>query len=148
MGAIAEGGVQVLNHDLIDDLGIQPDDVARVASREQTELERRRVAYRGERTSPIVRDHVVILVDDGLATGATMEAAVKAVKMAEPKEVIVAVPVGAMETCERLRRFADRVICLHTPNPFSAVGLWYRDFSEVGDAEVARLLQSALPKRS
>jgi erythromycin esterase-like protein/predicted phosphoribosyltransferase len=140
MGAIAAGGVKVLNEDLILDLGVPPALVEQVAVRERLELERRDQQYRGGRRAPIVRDRTVILVDDGLATGSTMEAAILALRRDAPARIVVAAPVGAPETCERLRRHADDVICVNTPHPFSAVGLWYEDFSQTTDEEVMRLL--------
>jgi erythromycin esterase-like protein/predicted phosphoribosyltransferase len=140
MGAIAEGGVEVLSEDLIRDLRIPPALVQQAAARERLELERRAAAYRDGRTSPVVRDRTVILVDDGLATGSSMEAAILALRQHAPARIVVAVPVGARETCERLRQIADEVVCVATPHPFDAVGLWYEDFAQTTDAEVSRLL--------
>jgi erythromycin esterase-like protein/predicted phosphoribosyltransferase len=140
MGAIAAGGVQVLSNDLIEDLGIPASLVHQVAARERLELDRRDRVFRGDRQPPIVRDRLVILVDDGLATGASMEAAIIALRRLAPAKIVVAVPVGARETCERLGRLADRVVCLAMPVPFSAVGQWYEDFSQTTDQEVRRLL--------
>lgn len=142
MGAIAPGGVQVLNHDLIDELAIPPASVGAVAASERRELERRDRIFRGGRALPELKRKTVILVDDGLATGATMEAAVTALRLIGPAQIVVAVPVGARETCERLARVADRVVCLATPTPFSAVGQWYEDFSQTTDEEVKQLLLS------
>ena len=143
MGAIAVGGIEVLNHDVIDSLRISPAQVAQVASRERVELDRRARAFRGDRALPDVRDRVVILVDDGLATGATMEAAILAVRTLAPSAIVVAVPVGARETCDRLRGLADRLVCSQTPDAFHAVGQWYEDFSETTDDDVRRLLVAA-----
>ena len=140
MGAVAAGNVKVLNEDLIQDLGIPRALVEQAVVRERLELERRDQLYRGGRPVPVVRDRTVILVDDGLATGATMEAAVRALRQQNPSRVIVAVPVGAADTCRRLRGIADAVECLETPEPFNAVGLWYRNFSQITDEEVTRLL--------
>jgi predicted phosphoribosyltransferase len=140
MGAIAAGGVEVLNHDVIADLAIPSSVVADVASRERMELERRDQIFRGGRKPPDVRDKIVILIDDGVATGATMDAAVKALRKLSPVSVVVAVPVGAKETCNRLAAMADRLVCLAMPTPFDAVGLWYEDFSQTTDEEVQRLL--------
>jgi predicted phosphoribosyltransferase len=140
MGAIASGGVRVLSEDLIDELAIPRAIVENVAAREQLELERRDRAYRGERPLPTLRDRTVILVDDGLATGATMEAAVRAARMHAPARIVVAVPVGAAETCANLRRTADEVVCVATPEPFRAVGLWYDRFDQTTDEEVIELL--------
>lgn len=140
MGAIAAGGVEVLSNDVIADLGIPKALVQQVAVRERLELERRDRLFRSNRQAPIVRDRIVILIDDGLATGATMEAAIIALRRLAPAKIVVAVPVGAPETCERLGRLADRLVCLMMPTPFSAVGLWYEDFTQTSDDEVRRLL--------
>lgn len=143
MGAIASGGVQVLSADLIDELGISPTTVDQMAARERFELERRDRLYRGDRPFTLQPDATVILVDDGLATGATMEAAIQAVRLYQPARVVVAVPVGAKETCERLRRVADEVVCAATPEPFRAVGQWYECFDQTTDEEVIELLHRA-----
>ncbi len=145
MGAIAEGGVEVLSRDLIRDLGIPPALVEQVAVRERLELERRDALYRGARSRAAVRDCTVVLVDDGLATGSTMEAAILALRQHHPARIVVAVPVGARETCDRLRRLADDVVCASTPEPFTAVGLWYDEFAQTTDEEVQRLLAAAKP---
>jgi predicted phosphoribosyltransferase len=145
MGAVAAGNVTVLSEDLIQDLGIPRPLVEHAVARERLELERRDRLYRGGRPAPVVRDRTVILVDDGLATGSTMEAAVRALKLQDPSRVIVAVPVGAIDTCRRLRGIADAVDCLETPEPFEAVGLWYRNFSQTTDEEVTRLLAASRP---
>jgi predicted phosphoribosyltransferase len=139
-GAIAQGGVQVLNNSLIADLDLPPSAVEHVAARERTELERRDELYRGGRPFPILHDRTVILIDDGLATGATMEAAVIALRRLDPARVVVAAPVGARETCDRLSGIGDEVVCVATPAPFDAVGLWYEDFSQTTDEEVRALL--------
>jgi putative phosphoribosyl transferase len=143
MGAIAAGGIEVLSEDLIRDLGIPRALVQQVAVRERLELDRRDRAYRGGRQAPAVRDRTVLLVDDGLATGSTMEAAVLALRQQSPACIVIAVPVGASDTCTRLRAVADRVVCLTTPEPFTAVGLWYEDFGQTSDEEVARLMTAA-----
>lgn len=140
MGAIAAGGVEVLSRDLIRDLGIPAALVEQVANRERVELDRRDRAFRGDRAPVGVKDRTVILVDDGLATGSTMEAALLALRRLEPASIVVAVPVGARETCERLARLADHMVCLAMPVPFDAVGLWYDDFSQTTDDEVRALL--------
>ncbi|MCC7415547.1 MAG: erythromycin esterase family protein [Acidobacteria bacterium] len=151
MGAIAEGGIEVLNRDLVRDLGIPPPLVQQVAVRERLELDRRDKLYRADRQPAAVRDRTVILVDDGLATGSTMEAAILALRRRGPARIVVAVPVGARDTCARMARLADEVVCGATPEPFDAVGLWYQDFSQTTDEEVRRLLappatgRSALP---
>src|SRR5262245_6968677 len=140
MGAIAEGGVEVLSDDLINELGVPQKMVQQVAVRERMELDRRDALYRGGRSLPDVRGRIVILVDDGLATGSTMQAAVTALRRLEPARIVVAAPVGARETCERLGRIADEVRCLIAPDLFQAVGLWYQEFSQTTDDEVRRLL--------
>jgi putative phosphoribosyl transferase len=143
MGAIAAGGVEVLSEDLIRDIGVPRALVQEVAVRERLELERRDRAYRHDRQPPIVCDRTVIVVDDGLATGSTMQAAVTALRQLAPAKIVVAAPVGARDTCARLGRIADRVVCLATPEPFNAVGLWYQEFGQTSDEEVARLLAAA-----
>jgi erythromycin esterase-like protein/predicted phosphoribosyltransferase len=147
MGAIASGGVRVLSEDLIDELGIPRTAVEQVSVRERLELERREILYRGNRTLPPIEQRTVILIDDGVATGASMEAAVAAMRQLRPAAVVVASPVGAIESCGRLRRVADAVVCLETPEPFQAVGLWYRQFDQTTDHEVVELLRqsSAFP---
>jgi predicted phosphoribosyltransferase len=140
MGAIAEGGVRVLNQGLIRDIGIPSSAVEQVMVRERLELERRDRLYRGGRSLPALKGRTVILVDDGLATGATMEAAVHALRQMTDGSIVVAAPVGAPDTCRRLREIADEVICVATPTTFDAVGLWYEDFSQTTDEEVRSLL--------
>jgi predicted phosphoribosyltransferase len=139
-GAIAQGGVQVLNDALIAELDLPLSVVERVAARERAELERRDALYRGSRPFPVVQDRVVILIDDGLATGATMEAAVIALRRLHPARIVVAAPVGARETCDRLSGIGDEVVCAATPDPFDAVGAWYDDFRQTTDDEVRALL--------
>jgi len=146
MGAIASGGIRVLNDEVVQYLNIRRELIDAVAEREQTELERREAAYRHGRPMPSLRNRTVILVDDGLATGSTMKAAVAAVKHEEPKRVIVAVPVGAPDTCQALRTLADEVICARMPTSFAAVGQWYRDFSQTTDEEVTDLLERGRPE--
>ena len=142
MGAIAAGGIEVLNEDLIRELDIPRALVEQVAVRERLELERRDRAYRGGRGAPYVRDRHVLLVDDGLATGATMQAAILALRQHSPASIVVAVPVGPRDTCERLGRLADRVECLSMPELFQAVGVWYEAFDQTSDDEVRRLLSA------
>jgi predicted phosphoribosyltransferase len=142
MGAIATGGIVVMNPDVAS-LRIPQADVDAVTQREQRELARREQAYRGERPPINLERQTVMIVDDGLATGSTMRAAVRAVKQQGPSSVVVAVPVGANETCAALRTEADEVICVMTPERFRAVGLWYEDFSQTSDAEVHALLDAA-----
>ena len=141
MGAIASGGIRVLNEDVVRWAGIPENVIEVVSQREQTELERREREYREGRPATALGSKIVILVDDGLATGSTMRAAVQAVRAHNPGKVIVAVPVGAPDTCEQFAGVADETVCARTPEPFSAVGLWYRDFSQTGDDEVRALLQ-------
>jgi predicted phosphoribosyltransferase len=148
MGAIAEGGVEVLSANLIRELGIPYSAVQQVAVRERLELDRRDGLYRQGRPRPQIRGRVVVVVDDGLATGASMEAAVLALRKLEPSRIVVAVPVGAMETCERLRHEADEVVCAVTPEPFQAVGLWYQRFEQTSDDEVRQLLARPFERSS
>jgi predicted phosphoribosyltransferase len=143
MGAIASGGVRVLNEDVLRELPISDEEVDAVAAQEQRELARREEAYRDGRPAADVRGKVVILVDDGLATGATMRAGVKALRKLRPGRIVVAVPVGARTTCADLEREADEVVCAHEPEPFFAVGLWYEDFAQTSDEEVRERLAQA-----
>jgi putative phosphoribosyl transferase len=143
MGAIASGGVTVLNDDVLTMADITPDMVARAVSAEERELARREHLYRSDRPPFALTGKIVILVDDGLATGSTMRAAVEAVKRLQPARVIVAVPVGASQSCRLLEQSADDVICLQIPVSFSAVGLWYEDFSQTSDDEVRMLVEQA-----
>ena len=140
MGAIASGGVRVLNDDVVGWYGIPAHVIDHVARQEQAELERRERAYRTGRPAVDPRERIAILVDDGLATGSTMKAAVQAVRARKPAKLIVAVPVGAPETCQEFAQIADEIVCARTPERFSAVGLWYRDFSQTTDEEVRDLL--------
>lgn len=143
MGAIASGGITVLNPEVVDTLGIPASAIARVAANEQQELDRREHAYREGRPPEPVADRHVWLVDDGLATGASMRAAARALRELRPRTMSIAVPVAAVETCDDLRREADTVVCLATPEPFVAVGLWYRDFRATTDDEVRDVLRDA-----
>lgn len=143
MGAIASGGVRVINHDVVEALNIPQAVIDAVAERELRELERRERAYRGGRPATSVKDCIVILVDDGLATGATMRAAVAAVRQEGPASLIVAVPTAAPETCAELEVEVDAIVCAITPHPFGGVGQWYEDFSPVSDDEVRALLRRA-----
>jgi putative phosphoribosyl transferase len=140
MGAIASGGIRVLNDDVVQWYGVPQETIERVASAEQAELTRRERAYRDNHLPPDLQGRTVVLVDDGLATGSTMKAAVQAVRAERPVHIVVAVPVGAPDTCRELAAVADEVVCARTPQPFSAVGLWYRDFSQTTDEEVRDLL--------
>jgi erythromycin esterase-like protein/predicted phosphoribosyltransferase len=140
MGAIATGGVRVLNDQLVERLGIGEQAIEAIAARERQELERRERLYRGDRPPPDVRGRTVILVDDGLATGATMHAAIEALRQQNPARIVVAVPTASPEACEEMKEKADDVICAITPEPFHAVGRWYQDFSQTADEEVGILL--------
>jgi putative phosphoribosyl transferase len=143
MGAIASGGVRVLDRDLIRIARVSEAQIAQVIEIEQRELERRERRYRGDRPFPDLHGKTAILVDDGLATGATMRAAVEALRLEGPARVVVAVPVAAQETCEAFRDITDETVCAETPEPFRAVGLWYADFSQTTDEEVHDLLERA-----
>lgn len=143
MGAIASGGVRVLNQTVIDALGIGTDELDRVAERERQELDRRTRLYRGGRPAPDLAGKVVIAVDDGLATGSTMRAAVAALRQLGPRRIVVAVPVGAASTCQQLLEDADDVVCLRSPRHFHAVGQWYRDFSATTDDQVAEAVRTS-----
>lgn len=140
MGAIASGGARVINHEVVNALGIPMNVIDAIAQTEQIELDRRERLYRGTRSPVNLVNRTVILVDDGLATGSTMRAAVMAARQRQPARVVVAVPVGAPTTCADLSREADDVVCLRTPEPFVAVGRWYRDFTPTSDEEVRTLL--------
>ena len=140
MGAIASGGVRVLNEDVVRWYDIPDRVIDAVARQEQAELERREREYRQGRTLIDLRGRTVVLVDDGLATGSTMKAAVGAVRQHGPAQVVVAVPVGAPTSCEEFADITDETVCARTPEPFSAVGQWYRDFSQTTDEEVRQLL--------
>jgi predicted phosphoribosyltransferase len=143
MGAIASGGVRVLNDDVIRHLDISPRVIDAVAANESREIERRELEYRGHRPRPDLRGRVVILVDDGLATGSTMKAAVMAVRKQGPKGIVVAAPVASASTCEEFQDIADRIVCVSTPEAFAAVSNWYDDFSQTSDEEVRSLLARA-----
>ena len=143
MGAIASGGVRVLNEDVIRALNVSDDMIETAAAAEQQELARRERAYRDDLPPIDVRGRTVILVDDGLATGSTMRAAIAALRRQHPKRIVAAVPVGAQEICEEFRSEADEIVCSCTPEPFYAVGLWYNDFSQTTDDEVRDLLRKA-----
>jgi predicted phosphoribosyltransferase len=142
MGAIASGGARVLNHELIERLAIAPLLVATVIAAEETELARRERLYRRDRPPLPLAGHTVIVVDDGLATGSTMLAAVTAVRQLSPARVVVAVPVGSADACRHLEQFADEVICARVPRNLMAVSMWYLDFSPTTDDEVQALLHS------
>jgi predicted phosphoribosyltransferase len=143
IGAIASGGVRVVDEQVIRSYGIDDETLERITARERQELERREQRYRDDRAFPDLRGRTVILVDDGLATGSTMRAAVAALREEGPREIVVAVPVGARETCVALAREVDDIVCLRAPEPFYAVGLWYEDFDQTTDEEVHDLLERA-----
>jgi putative phosphoribosyl transferase len=143
MGAIASGGVRVMNDDIARSFDFPQTVINSIARREEAELRRRERLYRGNRPAPNVHGRTVILVDDGLATGSTMRAAAVALRQMGPSKVIVAVPVAAPETCAEFRSEVDDVICFATPDPFMAVGAWYADFSQTSDQEVRDLLERA-----
>jgi putative phosphoribosyl transferase len=143
IGAIASGGVRVLNGDTIELLGVPAEAVADVTAREMLELQRREDAYRGGMPAHDVRDRTVILVDDGLATGASMHAAILALRRRAPKSIVVAVPVAPPDTFAALEPFVDDLVVIAMPQPFRGVGAWYADFSQISDDEVRRLLRGA-----
>ncbi len=148
MGAIASGGIQTVNDDVVEWYGVSEAEFAAVAQTEQEELERREVRYRGQRAPLPVEGRTVLLVDDGLATGSSMKAAVQAVRVRAPRAIVVAVPVGPREACEALGAVSDDLVCLRQPEPFSAVGQWYRDFAQVDDEEVRRLLGTGIQRET
>lgn len=140
MGAIASGGIRVMNDDVLRYVPVSKKAIEAVSARELVELARRERSYRGSKPPLDVRGKTVIVVDDGLATGSTMRAAVRALRQENAGSIIVAIPVAARETCEELSREVDDIVCLRTPDPFQAVGLWYDDFSQTTDEEVHELL--------
>jgi putative phosphoribosyl transferase len=141
MGAVASGGIRVISDDVVRSLGLTDADVERVAQRELAELDRREQQYRGDRPEPQLHEKTIILIDDGLATGSTMKAAVKAIAAKRPGAIVVAVPIAAPETCRELADVVHEVVCAVTPEPFHAVGLWYDDFRQTTDEEVHDLLE-------
>jgi putative phosphoribosyl transferase len=143
MGAIASGGVQVLNERVVAEAGVSAQTIEEVAEREREELDRRERLYRGNRPPRPAQGKVVLLVDDGLATGSTARAAVEALRRQEPARIVVAVPLAPAETCERLRAVADEVVCLRTPESFFAIGAWYESFPQTSDEEIRQLLDRA-----
>jgi predicted phosphoribosyltransferase len=148
-GALASGGVRVLNEELVQHLGISPQVIAAVTAAERNELQRRRLAYRGHRRPAPVRGRTVILIDDGMATGASLRAALAVLRRSRPARIVVAVPVAAPEARAALRVDVDEVVCAWTPEPFHAVGHWYVDFAPPSDGEVRDLLGgSARPERA
>ena len=146
LGAVASGGVQVLNDALVSHLGVSEAELEQVATRERKELQRREQLYRGERAAPNIKGRTVIVIDDGLATGATMRAAVTALRQADPTKLVAAVPVAAPDTCEALGEEVDEVVSVATPTPFYGVGRWYSNFRQVTDDEVRALLEPSPSK--
>lgn len=140
MGAVATGGTRVLDDEIIAAARVSASDIERITAMERAELERREHQYRGDRPWPALAGKTIILVDDGLATGSSMRAAVSALRPFGPARIVVAVPVAAPETCRAFREIADEIICMETPDPFQAVGIWYDDFSQTTDDEVHELL--------
>lgn len=141
MGAIASGNIKVFNDDIIQALDISSDEIKEVIRREQLELKRRDQLYRGDHEFPDLKNKIVILVDDGIATGATMKAAIAAVKALGARKIIVATPVAALSTCKELQAKVDEIICLETPEPLYGIGMWYAEFPQLTDEEVIRMLQ-------
>lgn len=147
MGAIAEGGIVFLNDAVVNYLSISEEIIDQTAERERKELARRQKLYRNGRLPPRITGRTVLVIDDGVATGATMKAALKAIRRKEPSVLVAAIPVGAQSSCEELKSEADEVVCLSMPEPFMSVGYWYEDFEQVEDNEVTELLQKAFEKR-
>jgi putative phosphoribosyl transferase len=148
VGAVASDGIVVMDETMMHQLGLTPVGLAPIVRAELDELERRERLYRGDEPYPELEGHTVLLVDDGLATGSTMLAAIKAVRTRSPRRVVVAVPIASAEACADLDQAADRTICLETPDPFYGVGVWYEDFSETSDEQVLALLAQARVVRS
>ncbi|PUA32054.1 MAG: phosphoribosyl transferase [Candidatus Terraquivivens tikiterensis] len=142
IGAVAEDGTTVLNEDLVNSMGVSEQYIERKVKEEVAEIKRRIALYRSGKEAIPVKDKIVVLVDDGLATGATMRAAVKYVKKLGPRAIVVAVPVAPPETVKSLRQEVDKVVCLYTPEPFYAIGQFYEEFEQVEDEEVIRLLSA------
>jgi predicted phosphoribosyltransferase len=141
MGAIASGGVRVLNQDVVESMGIPAHVIESVTVQEASELARRERLYRGDRPAPDVTGRIVILVDDGLATGATMRAAIAALRLMTPRRIVVAVPIAAVPTRREFAREVDEIVCLQTPEPFFSVGFWYDDFSQTTDEDIREMLE-------
>jgi putative phosphoribosyl transferase len=143
MGAIAEQGVRILEANVVSWLGISEHAIEQVIAQEQQELQRRRQIYRGNRLEPLIQGRTVILVDDGLATGATMRAACLRLRAQQPKEIIIAVPVAPPSVCQALQNEGNQIVCLAMPHPFQAIGLWYENFSQTSDQQVCHLLEKS-----
>ena len=148
MGAIATGGIRVLNEALVSSLRISPTAIAQVIAREKQELERRDRHYRGSRPAPDLRDRIVIMVDDGIATGSTLKAALSAISQQQPKRIVIAVPIAPPDVCQELNQAVDEVVCLLTPKWLSSISLWYDDFSPTSDEQVRSLLAQNLSQLS
>lgn len=148
IGAIAPGGVRLVNERVVEWLGIPEDWIERTAEIELAELERRMQRFRGERSAPEIRDRSVILVDDGIATGMTARAAIRAIRSEEPRRIVLAVPVCARETAGKLSQEVDELVCLEIPDDLWAIGLWYRDFHQIPDEEVVELLERSDKRES
>jgi predicted phosphoribosyltransferase len=141
IGAIASGGVRVLNYEVVSRIGISPSEIEAVTAQEMRELRRQERLYRSERAALVIGERTAVVVDDGLATGATMRAAIAALRKCDAKSIIVAVPISSTRTCAEIGEVVEQIVCARTPEPFEAVGLWYRDFTPTSDAEVRELLR-------
>ena len=148
LGAVAEGGSVHVNHSIVARVGLSRDRLAEIVAARQREVEKRVSLLRGGRPRPDPRDRIVILVDDGIATGGTVRAVIRSIRAQGPKAIVLAVPVAAPETLEAIRPEVDHVVCLRTPADLYAIGLWYADFREVSDLEIARLLEEAREERT
>lgn len=144
MGAIAAGGVRVLNYEVVSWLGISRRTIERVAARELRELQRRDRVYRGDRTPPDIQDHTVLLIDDGVATGSTIRAAIAVLREQQPKRIVAAIPVTSLEVYRELKAEVDEVVCVMTPEPFYSIALWYENFAQTTDEEVHNCLEISL----
>jgi putative phosphoribosyl transferase len=148
MGAIGMGGIMVLNHEVVEWLNISEDAINTVAAQEGQELARRDRIYRGDRPIPNPYKRTIILVDDGIATGSTLRAAIATLQRQQPESIVVAVPVAPVSTCNQLKEDVEHVVCLATPEPFHAIGPWYDDFSQTTDEEVCNLLERASERQA
>ncbi len=143
MGAIAPGDIMVLNHEVLRNLNVSRQMLLQVAQREKQELQRRMQVYRGDRPAPQIQDRLIILVDDGIATGSTLRAAIAVIQRQQPQGIVVATPVAPTVVCQALQKVVQAVVCLSTPEPLNSIGMWYSDFSQTSDEEVCRLLKEA-----
>jgi putative phosphoribosyl transferase len=148
MGAIAPGGIMVLNNDVLRTMQISRQALLEVANSEKQELERRMLAYRGDRPAPQIRDRLIILVDDGIATSSTLRAAITLLQRQAPQGIIVAAPVAPATVCESLQNLVQDVVCLSTPEPLHSIGMWYKDFSQTTDEEVCSLLERSAQRQA